>query len=122
MIEISKNQYKTTCDTYGCSNIAKFVVGEQKESPYQKTLICVECLQGIINAAPLEMILNRPELAEVTEEEETEDVGKAQEGVNEIPLENMKFNEIKTLAVSNGLEFKVGMSKADLISFLEGKA
>ncbi|MDV7391053.1 hypothetical protein RZS08_06865, partial [Arthrospira platensis SPKY1] len=77
------------------------------------------------NAAPLDMILNRPELAEVIDEEtEVENVGKAQEGeeVNEIPLENMKFAEIKALAINNGLEFKVGMSKADLIAFLEGNS
>lgn len=125
MIEITLNTHNTTCDTYGCSNIAKFVIGEEKESPYQKTLMCEECLQGIINAAPLEMILNRPELAELSEEEtEVEYVGKAQEGeeVNELPLENMSFKDVKTLAVNNGLEFKVGMSKADLIAFLEGNS
>lgn len=119
-IQLTLNQYNTTCDTYGCGNTAKYVLGKEGENASLKTLICEECLQGIIDVAPVEMILNRPELREIVEEE-TEDVGKAQEGVSEIPLENMSFKDIKALAVHQGLEFKVGMSKVDLIAFLEGK-
>lgn len=122
-IELALNQYNTTCDTYGCSNIAKYVLGKEGENISLKTLICEECLQSIIDVVPVEMILNRPELREIAEEDtEDEYVGKAQEGVNELPLEEMKFNDIKALAVHQGLEFKVGMSKADLIAFLEGNS
>lgn len=122
-IELTPNPYNTTCDTYGCSNIAKYVYGKVGEGFAQKTLVCEECLQNLINVVPLDMILNRPELAEIAEEEteKANNVGKAQEGVNELPLEDMKFQDIKALAVHQGLEFKVGMSKADLIAFLEGK-
>lgn len=33
----------------------------------------------------------------------------------------MKFNELKEIAIEKGLEFKVGMSKVQLIDFIEGK-
>jgi len=139
--ERTENKYNTTCDIYGCSNIAKHVIGKVGEGQAQKILYCDECLQGIINTAPLEMILNRPELAEIEEEtteEKLENVGKALEGEeannvkklveayekglwNPSNLDALPFKEVKEIAVNKGLEFKVGMSKIDLINYIESK-
>lgn len=134
-IEITKNQYNTICDTYGCSNIGTMVIGKPGENMGQRTIICDECLQNIINESPLNMILSRPGLKEYFEgktQEGLDNLGKLLQG-EEINQEDkkhppakanyndMKFNELKEIAIEKGLEFKVGMSKVQLIDFIEGK-
>ncbi|MFL0197383.1 hypothetical protein ACJDU8_17710 [Clostridium sp. WILCCON 0269] len=138
-IEIIKNPYNTICDTYGCSNIGAKVIGKPGENMGQRVIVCDECLQNIVNEAPLEMILNRPGLKEYFEEkllkEKTkqglDNIGKLLEN-EEINLEDqkhppakdyteMKFNDLKEIAIGKGLEFKFGMSKQELIDYLESK-
>jgi hypothetical protein len=122
-IEITESEYEVADDIYGCGKITKRIIKKVGEGSGQGIRICDECLQGIINAAPLEMILNRPELQTVDEDqEESENVGKAQEGENYNPMtfDEMSFTELKDIAIEKGLKFKVGMSKLDLIAYLEG--
>lgn len=133
-IKIIENQYKTTCELYGCSNIGTMIMGEPNQNLGQRIIICPECLQNIINAAPIDMILNRPELQITDEEgftydvitenkEGLENVGKALEGEeNLMTFEGMSFTELKKIAVEKGLQFKVGMGKDYLIEYLKGKS
>lgn len=126
-IEITENQYNTTCDIYGCSNIAKYIVGKEGEGQAQKIILCEECLQGIINSVPLDMIFNRPELAEVEEEsidneEKAEHDKKMTYALYETTdLNNLKFNELKDIATQKGITVPFGTSKDDLIKLIESK-
>jgi hypothetical protein len=105
-------------------------IGKPGENLGQRIIMCDECLQNIINAAPLEMIMNRPGIKEYLGVKEIEPkepcqvaqelVGKALEGGTKESLSTMKFNELIELATAKGLKFKPGMSKVQLIKFIRG--
>ncbi|AZV56070.1 hypothetical protein [Clostridium sp. AWRP] len=119
-IEITKNQYNTICDTYGCSNIGTMVIGKPGENMGQRVIMCDECLQNIINAAPLDMILNRPELNEHFESEEINLDDQKHTPTKD--YSEMKFNELKEIASSKGITVPFGTSKDDLVKLIEDKS
>ena len=103
-IEIIKNAYNVVCDTYGCSNPAPYIIGKIGEGQAQKILLCEECLQGIIDAAPLDMILEKPGLKEYFEK--TEKVTSEEN----IPI---KFNTMNEGLLKEMGKAQKGKSKGD---------
>ena len=61
-VKIMPYNYNTLCDTYKCNNLAAVSIGVPGEPANIYHNICNECLQDIINHAPIDMVLNRKDI------------------------------------------------------------
>lgn len=61
-IKITAYHYNTLCDTYGCAGMARISLAMDDTPGSLKHNICNECLEGIVAAAPLHMVLAREDV------------------------------------------------------------
>lgn len=122
MIEIKPYKYRVRCDIYKCSNLAKYTIGNVGEPSNTRINLCEECLQGIIDAVPEEMLQKRVEkmLEKKLEElsKQAENTENEQKQGNGDELESKTVKELREMAKEKGIEGYTNMKKDELIKAL----
>lgn len=64
---ITAYNYNSICDIYGCSNMARVSLGIKDYGPGTKYNICNECLEDIVSAAPISIVIVREDVQKLIE-------------------------------------------------------
>lgn len=129
MLKIMPYNYNSNCDTNMCSNMAQVSIGAPGEPMDTYHNLCGQCLQELVVALPINLILSRPDIkdkiSESAQKQAQDMVFSFSDGAEDPSDLNPVFDygilsirELKAIARVRGLSNYSGASKADLVKML----
>ena len=140
MLKIMPYNYNSNCDTNMCSNMAQVSIGVPGEPMDTYHNLCGRCLQELVAALPINLILSRHEIrdkiAESAQKQAQDMIFSFSEGVegdtvSETPEDTisapkavfdydlLSMRELKAIAKVRGLSGYANVNKSELVTMLE---